>query len=357
VSSSRPPKAVRLGFLALAFVLAAEIGARVDDVLFHDGRFTGSPSQDDLWVNADFGRHGVPKSAYGHVRFNSLGIWGPEPVADPCLRILFIGGSETFGIPEVKDGAYTDAFRRDFGHQGCVQVFNGAIAGMTAYSMVGYYREWVSRVRATTVVVYPSTHFYLSTEAPGPRPAVARQGNATDERNGSFGFLDQSRLFGRLRNTLTIPAFIQRKREQRWIAAEVGSKPAGWMFEQVPNERLAVLRGHLRLLVDEIRRSGAEPVLVTHAVSASMPLLPGDAVRTEAMRVWMPRATSSVIGEFPYRANDVIRQFGLQEGVRVIDAAATLSGRSELFVDFVHFSEAGRKLMGQLLAAELSSSS
>jgi hypothetical protein len=344
---------LRWGLLVLIFVMAAEIGARVDDVLFHDGRFTGSPSQDDLWAQDEFGRRGIPHASFGHVRLNGLGLWGPEPAADPCRRILFIGGSETFGIPEAKDGAYTDDFRRNLPERGCTQVFNGAIAGMTAYSMVGYFRGWAYRVRPTMVVVYPSTHFYLSTEAPGPRPPAPSKRTSTDERNGNFGMLAQSRLFARLRNALEIPSFIQRKREQRWIEADVAGKPSDWMFAQVPTERLELFREHLRTLIEAFRSSGAEPVLVTHAVSASMPLAARDVSRTEAMRVWMPRATAAVIGEFPYRANEVIRQVGAQDAVRVVDAAAILAGRQELFVDLVHFSEAGRQTMGRMLAAEL----
>ena len=339
----------------LAFVIAAEIGARFDDVLFHDGRFVGSPSQDDLWAQDEFGRHGIPHASFGYVRLNSFGLWGPEPEPDPCRRILFIGGSETFGIPEAKDGAYTDYFRRNLPAKNCTQVFNGAIAGMTAYSMVGYFRGWASRVQPTMVVVYPSTHFYLSTEAPGPRPPVQGKRALNDKRNGNFGMLTQSRFFSRLRNALEIPAFIQRKREQRWIAAEVAGKPSDWMFAQVPTERLELFRQHLRMLIEAIRSSGAEPVLVTHAVSASMPLVAGDVARTEAMRVWMPRASGAVIGEFPYRANEAIRQIGAQDGVRVIDAAAALAGREENFVDLVHFSETGRQTMGRMLATELGS--
>jgi lysophospholipase L1-like esterase len=133
----------------------------------------------------------------------------------------------------------------------------------------------------------------------------------------------------------------------------VAGKPSDWMFAQVPTERLELFREHLRTLIEAIRSSGAEPVLVTHAVSASMPLAARDVSRTEAMRVWMPRATAAVIGEFPYRANEVIRQVGAQDAVRVVDAAAILAGRQELFVDLVHFSEAGRQTMGRMLAAEL----
>lgn len=334
-------------------MLAAEIGARLDDVLFHEGRFLGSSSQDDLWVQDGRIRHGKPQERYGHVRLNSLGLWGPEPQADPCKRILFVGGSETFGVPEVKDGAYTDVFRANLRHNGCVQVFNGAIAGMTAYTMTSYYGSWASRVRPATVVVYPSTHFYLRSDPPGPRPDAPRVRATNDARNGDFAVLSASRLFRRLQNAISIPAFIQRKREQGWIAEQVGGKPADWLFSSVPADRLALLGTHLREIVGEIRRSGAEPVLVTHAISASSPMLPIDLERATAMRVWTPRGTAEVIAEFPYRANEVIREIGRQEGVRVVDAAARLSGQPELFVDFVHFSAAGRKAMGQLLAGEL----
>jgi hypothetical protein len=349
-------KYLRLAVLILAFTLAAEIGARFDDVFFHNGRLLGTPSQDDLWIHDKGGRHGIPHASFGQVRLNSYGLWGPEPKAGPCERVLFIGGSETFGIPEVKDGAYTEIFRREWKAPGCTDSFNGAIAGMTIYTALSYYRDWASKISPTRVVVYPSTHFYLSNDAPGSKAASTPQTGANDGRNGNFGLINQSRMFSRLRNVLTLPGFIQKFRQRRWIAAEMEGRPSGWIYEQVPEDRLVLLREHLLALIMEVRRSGAEPVLVTHAVSASRPPVTADDAHTESMRVWMPRATKTVIAEFPYRSNEVIRDVGRQEGVSVIDAAAELAGQRKYFVDLVHLSASGREAMGKLLARSLSTS-
>jgi hypothetical protein len=347
---ARIGKALRLAALVAAFALAAELGARIDDVLFHDGSLLGSTSQDDLWVTDELGRHGRPDARYAHVHMNSLGLAGPEPVEGNCRRILFLGGSETFGIPDIRRGSYVDVFREHLPADQCFQVLNGAIPGMTVNAMNRYYREWAAASRPDVVIIYPSTHFYLSTEAPGAT-TPARGTNVA--RGSAFGVFDDSRLFGRLRNVLTVPRPIQRLRERRWIDAQAAGQSAGWLFERAPEERLELLGDHLRLLLSEIRRSGAEPVLVTHAVSASRPAVPEDDAFTGAMRVFMPRATAGVIAEFPYQANDVIREVGRETSVPVIDAAAQLAGRREYFVDLVHLGEAGREEMGELLAGSL----
>jgi hypothetical protein len=344
--------------------VSAEAVSRLDDFFFQGVDFIGTPSEDDLWIISNSGyRHGIPHARFRHVTLNNYGLVGPDVGAQPpagCRRILFVGGSETFGEPQVVNGAYPDEVAQLLHvRQPCTEILNGAIPGMSVSSIAPFYAEWASRAHPTTVVIYPSTHFYLGEEPPGSAAvrtnSLARTtgDRKVDARDGDFGLLDRSRFFTRLRDGLQLPKAIQRKRQRRWIELQVADKKKDWIFTDIPDDRIGLLRAHLAELIQVIRQSGAEPVLVTHAVSVHNPPSTEDMDRLFAARIWLPRATEQTIARFPYACDQMITALGLDLGVPVIDISSDLSGHPEYFRDLVHFTAIGRSKIASRIAAAL----
>ena len=151
-----------------------------------------------------------------------------------------------------------------------------------------------------------------------------------------------------------MPAFIQKRRVQTWIDNSSKDKSADWFFNTVPQERLDFLVEDLTELLDAIRKSGAEPILMTHAVRSANPPRPEDQADLFAMRVYVPQASEAVIAEYDYVADEKIRELARTTNTRLIDIAKALDGKRNLFIDLVHFSPEGHAEVARLIDSDLS---
>jgi hypothetical protein len=342
---------ILLGFLVF---VGAECGARVSDFMFERVPLLSVPSYADLWTDEAGVRHGRAQGRFKRMRFNNAGMQGPGieldlPKRQGCLRIVFLGGSETFGRVDIEEGDYPSAVRKKLSANTCAEIFNASIPGMSVYAMISYWRLWVSKVHPDLVFIYPSTHFYLSTAAPGrtvPRgdagdTGVKAQAQAAAVRPDDFGLLEVLRSFDRLKDAVEVPAPIQNMRRRRWLASQLEGYSSDWLFATPPPARADLLGQHLTSLVEAIAGSGAEPVLMTHAVRVTSPPRPEDHEDLFAMRTWTPRATEAALAAFPYLANEHIRAIARARNIPLLDCAANLSGKRNKFVDLVHFTQAG----------------
>jgi hypothetical protein len=92
---------------------------------------------------------------------------------------------------------------------------------------------------------------------------------------------------------------------------------------------------------------------MTYAMSATSPPRPEDLLHLRNMRFDFPRATVETMAAFDIDANQALRALARKEGVPLIDVAAELGGRRELFGDLVHFNDAGAKAMAAILAEKI----
>lgn len=365
----------RLVTCLVAIAIGAEAGARLDDYLSNDIPFSTTPSIENLWLN-DYGRlHGKPNARFKAIALNNVGIQGPDidgpPISD-CPRVLFLGSSETFGHPNVKQGSYPDRVAQLLTPNRCVQILNAAIPGMTAGAMI---KSWdsLSTLQPQVVFIYPSTLFYLSAKDPKPRfspkqvimtspplppqplptPAAAEAMRTSLEILSIGTLLENSRFYDRLKDTIELPDVIQRQRDAQNIARQLKNHDASWVFTSVPDTRLQRVCEDISDLIDAVKASGAMPILLSQAIRITSPSRPEDEPDLRAMRVIVPRASEPVLAEFPYRANYAFRRIAAEKHVQFVDTAAELSGRREDFVDMVHFSPEGREVVAHLVSDAL----
>lgn len=336
-----------LGF-ACVLVFGAELAARLDDWIRHDVPLLSSPDRDrDLMVAEPWGFRGRP---HGHFRKWQLDASGfrltPATVDEPILLIL--GASETFGLYESPDKDYPAQLVRLLQHKQPCRVVNASIAGISLTSMIVYWDNWAGNFHADQVLIYPSPHLYLDNESPhlpdNPQAIEAEQ------RRTAL----RPRLLQRVKDLYhQLPAWMQKYREEWVIRQETAGESADWFFRQVPEDRLRQFEDDLSRLVAHVRERSAEPILVTHAISAASPPRPEDQTYLRRMRMYYPRATPETLVAFEQQANDGIRRLAKREHLSLIDADRTLSSRSELFADLVHFNDEGATKMAELLAEHL----
>lgn len=118
---------------------------------------------------------------------------------------------------------------------------------------------------------------------------------------------------------------------------------------------LQTYRQRLNDLIERIRSYGGLPILITQ------PLLWGDVVDPDTglelariLEIINDRTTSSlVLWRLLEDYNDVMRAYGREFNVPVIDLAQATPKRSEFYYDKMHFSPAGAKAVGIIVATAL----
>ena len=177
---------------------------------------------------------------------------------------MVIGASEAFGLYESEDMEFPAQLDQRYRARGMVEVINTSIVGMTAFSMIRYWESWLAQFRPEVVVIYASPLFYLNDNPVGGgarRPAFRGPRSARGPTspppadNSSFGL----RLVPRLKDAITLPDFIQKWRERRWMAERLANKGPDWIFQNAPRDRLELYQAHLEELTDSIRASGPGP--------------------------------------------------------------------------------------------------
>jgi hypothetical protein len=357
---------VMWGLIALvAFLLGAELAARLDDALFHSVPFFANPRYEDLIMEDWFGRRGRPHAQFRNWKLNSLGFRGAEITLDRrpgCARVVVMGASETFGFYESPGHEYPSLLGKKLAARGCVEVVNTAVIGMSLGSMRPYWAHWVARLNPDLVVIYPSPLFYLASSEPVTPTAHAKPATpaaaAAPGNHAAGAELDhpfESRFIKRLRGVASsaTPRWVSMYFNERRVRAALGAQPAVPEVRSPPPADLASFRVDLTELVESIRSSGARVVLLTHAQRASLPIERRTLPDLWEARIWVPRAALPVFVEFNLAGNEIIRETARQESAQVIDVARVLNGRWDCFGDLNHLDDKGAELIADTIMQQL----
>jgi lysophospholipase L1-like esterase len=270
-----------------------------------------------------------------------------SPLPD-TRRVILLGASETFGLYEPPNKEFA-AQLADLTRQDKIEIVNAALPGITVATLAQYWRTWVSGFSASTVIIYPSIHLYLSCE---DWHAAAGQTQSASQDLHSFD-IEDLRLFGRLKNVVAQPESIVEWRNARKVALSVSQHPRTWLYTTPPRTCLARLQSDLLQLIDEIQRSGANVIVCTQALRASRVPGPADLRDLESFRVFSPRVPARIAREFVSIANNNILKLPELRNVRVVDVDSALGGQRWAFEDLVHLNEQGSRALATLLRDSL----
>ena len=326
-------------------VLTIEVCARIDDYIEHGAPLLQSYNLDRIYTYDSIGKRGRPHGQYRQWTLNSLGFRGPELRAGR-IRILCLGASETFGLYEPPEDVYPRRLEAELntrakwdGGRERFEVVNAAYAGQTLATVHRRLTETLAHVNPKIAVYYPTPANYL--EQPAHTPAVTEE-NAPPS-GLELRFLQRARpVVKRIEPGLFI--WYYRYAASRGLAADVT------VMDRVPEARIDQLRSDLRAFVGELRSASVEPVLVTHATRFGDPLSASDRYFLTAWRKFYPQIEETGFLDLERRANVAIRETGLALNATVIDAAQMMSGHPGYFADFAHFTSAGGRRMGEILA-------
>jgi lysophospholipase L1-like esterase len=298
--------------------------------------------------------------AITHHTKNSFGFRGPDPPSDWSTRftLLTIGGSTTECLFLSDGTTWTDQLaRRLSAIRPDAWVNNAGLDGQSTFGHLTLVRNFVA-------ALHPSMLLFLV--------------GANDvERGDPSGFdaaltPDPSRRLHRVLTVLAdhseVVAIVENLlRALQWHRAGFGhgevdlSKGVGVEVHQDENDvilathrekYLGGYRRRLSQLVEFCRRSHIEPVLVTQ------PALFGDAIDPTThldLRSIQVGGRGNALLEWQLLElyNDVTRAVGADAGVLVIDLAREMPKDSRYYYDFLHFTNEGAILVGDIIFKNL----
>jgi lysophospholipase L1-like esterase len=290
-----------------------------------------------------------------HVTKNSLGFRGPEPPRDwsRWFTILAIGGSTTECLFLSDGKTWTDQLARNiaairsdvwvnnagleghstFGHLVLLRDFVVAMRPRMAVFMIGVNDVAVGSARTFDQALNPqnlnSAHRLLTFAADHSEVAAVGENLVRMARTHRANLGD---------GELHLPETKHREIDDATAAAELEEhRPFVEAFKKRIGE-----------IIDVCRQNQIEPVLVTQ------PALNGDTIDPTtgislATAAIEPRINGRVAWRVLELYNDATRAIGAERGVRLIDLAHEMPKDSKYFSDWIHFTNGGAVVVGDIV--------
>ncbi len=346
-----------LGLQALVVVVTAEVLLHLYNPL--PFRVRGTHIVLPVHQRYTFHNDGASKlDPVTHHTKNSLGFRGPDPPSDFAKRltILTIGGSTTECLFLSDGKTWTDAMARRL-ERAFPQVWvnNAGLDGQSTYGHLVLLREFVDKLRPRVAVFLIGVNdIGLDTGNPYDTSLTPRR----SPLQSIAGFLtDHSELAGLAQNLVRL----SRAKEEGFGHGQLDLRTLRVLENDEKETRVTMKKfaeavpafaSRVAAIVDECRRHGIEPILVTQ------PGLYGDAIDPETgVDLSKIQVRGAANGHLWWRVqemyNDATRTTARSAGVVLVDAARELPKDSRLFYDFMHFTNEGAARLGDLVAQQI----
>jgi len=337
---------VRWAWLAIVVAFSFEVAARIDDWFSYRAPLFGSYVMEGLFQPTPRGWRGVPDAGFVKWKLNASGFRGPEVLSDTGqTRVIAYGASETFGIYEDTGREYPRALEDRLNSatpSRRFEVINGGMPGMRVGSGITFLYDIGRTLHPKFVVIYPTPTHYVGVTRP-------YCGRVVEMPKPPRFAMPKPRMVDKAKDRLKAllpPGGLTRMRELG-IAWATRDQP---VIQRVPAQSLDALETDLKCAIKAARDLGATPILVTHASRFGAAPRPDDDYWLTGWRLQYPEIVPQGLIDLETRANSRIQAVALQEHVKLVDAAAALSGDPANFADHAHFTNLGAGKLAALLS-------
>ncbi len=293
-----------------------------------------------------------------HHTKNSLGFRGPDPPSDFARRLtmLTIGGSTTECLFLSDGKTWTDVMALRVQQSiPDVWVNNAGLDGQSTYGHLILLRDFVESLRPRVVVFLIGAND-IGLAVPNPYDAALTP-PSSPFRSAAIFVRDHSELAALAQNLFRVA----RAKDEGFGHGQIDLRTIRHL-EHDPaiaqttidkfSAALPSFASRVAALVDECRRHGIEPILVTQ------PGLYGDAIDpATGVDLSTIQVKGTANGRLWWRVqelyNSVTRRTARERGVVLVDAAQELPKDSRLFYDFMHFTNEGAAQLGELIARQI----
>ncbi|RJQ76361.1 MAG: SGNH/GDSL hydrolase family protein [Desulfobacteraceae bacterium] len=343
---------VKTAGLALLFIAVLEVCARLEDWIKWDAGFFANYNNEILRVADELGFHNRPGARYLKWRINEWGFRGNEIAKEKppgVIRVVSTGASETFGLFESEGKDYPSQLQAilDEIEPGRFEVINAACPGMTPPRINYYFEHWLRQFEPDILIYFPGATAYLDIKPPPDEFHfnAARRWQPKKNLRIENKFHEAFKQF--------IPLSIQTWLRDLRVKRVVSQYPSGWIFDSVPEERVAIFHDQLTRLVEVVRRHDISIILSTYANLLSD--CSGENLKSHIIeaRRNSPRASEQALCQIESAANMVLKKLNGELGVPLADVAARLPRSTQYFADSVHFTDQGAAIVARTFADEI----
>lgn len=218
-------------------------------------------------------------------------------------------------------------------------VINGSDGGMSISQNVDMIKEYASTFNPDYAVLYQ-----MSMEIGGQQRRLI-EGDARPEAKNT-GVFDFSELI-KLYQSLSLYGHLM-----DYIGGSI--KLSGQLKQQLPLEMAKDFKQKIESFVVVCRNNNIEPVLSTFAISHNKNNI--DKMRYSARTDFVKfSAYLSPDGwiNMVDRYNVIVRGIAAEQNLRLVEIDKILSGKSQYFIDFVHFNKEGHRKVAEAIASQL----
>jgi len=343
----------------LVFVIALEIGLRIYNPL--PFRVRGDHIVLPAHQSYTISHPGATKlDPVTHVTKNSLGFRGPEPPRDWARRvtILMVGGSTTECLFLSDGKTWTDQFaRRVAAVRPDVWVNNAGLEGHSTFGHLVLLRDFVAALRPSIAVFLVGVND-MSLASPSPMDAAVNPQNLSAAHRVLTFVADHSEIGAvgenLVRMSRSYRASLGNGEENLTTVSRriVGDADGERLVDEHRSKYLPGFTSRLAQIVEMSRAAGIEPVLMTQ------PALYGDGVDPTTGVALDTAAVGGITnGHVQWRVldmyNDVTRETSARSHVSLVDLARRLPKDSKYFSDWIHYTNEGAVLVGDIVFSHL----
>lgn len=286
----------------------------------------------------------------------------PEKLANE-IRIATIGGSTTANVHlsyEENWPGYLGMLVQDALPDNKITVINAGVPGYDSAQSIGNLALRVMPLKPDVVIIY---HAYNDLKA--IRANIKFNPDYSHIHHTPFGFHQEPNFIIRL---LNYSMFYVRTRNQyrKYVAKKNyfgnynNMKLGKNRLEDIPKEALVTFKQHIRSLISIAKAEGSKVILSSFATlhNPHMDFTSTDQIKklSELEKVeldmimhFIPGLQLSSIFEGIIKYNDMLKRIAIKEKTGWVDNASLIPHKEKFFVDRVHFSSEGAKLIAENL--------
>ena len=351
----------RAALVIVSFLLALEIGLRIHNPF--PFRVRGDhivlPAHQSYTISHP---GAIKRDPVTYVTKNSIGFRGPEPPRDWSgrLTILTIGGSTTECLFLSDGKTWTDQLtRRLVAVRPDAWINNAGFEGHSTFGNLVLLREYVLSMRPK-IALFLTGYNDMKAASALPRDGELKPQNLSAGHRALTLLADHSQIgavaenFIRMFRTYQAGIRTDEVHPEQMVRRPLDQEKTDAILDEHRSNYLAGYEERLTEIVELSRRHGIEPVLVTQ------PALFGDVIDPTTGVALGTAAIGSVSnGRVEWQSlelyNDVARRLSVEKGVRLIDLARELPKDSRYFTDWIHYTNDGARLVGDIVFAHLQS--
>jgi|KBSSwiStaDraftv2_1062776.scaffolds.fasta_scaffold127390_1 hypothetical protein len=349
----------RVALVMVSFLLALEIGLRIRNPF--PFRVRGDHIVLPAHQSYTISHPGAIKlDPVTHVTKNSLGFRGPEPPRDWSRRftLLTIGGSTTECLFLSDGKTWTDQLaRRVTAVRPDVWINNAGFEGHSTFGHLVLLREFVVSMHPT-MALFLTGYNDMKLGAALPRDGEFTPQNLSAGHRLMTFVADHSQVgavsenFVRMFRTYQAGVRSDEVHLDRLVPRPLDEEKTNAILDEHRTRYVAGYARRLTEIVELSRRNGIEPVLLTQ------PALYGDLNDPTTGASLATAAIGSVSnGRVEWQSlelyNDVARRLSGELRVRIIDLAREMPKDSKYFTDWVHYTNDGATLVGDIVFSHL----